>query len=307
MSAAESLVKVGLGALLGAALTAVVYEAGGKKTATAGTAAATATAHAGRAEDRATRAQDEAAGIAPQPSGEPKGPTEQAYEEANRALVQKIQELNRKLGTLEEQKTDLKGQLEGAQKELSARQPGAKPDRHEFDLDAEDWKKLAESGTIKFRIPCVRPDGWRPPDEQMQKLGLAPQDAPVIQAAYKRSYERMWSEIKPLCGAAVNSLDIAEKIGLSTCIHLVLDLSKDREAAQDAMRQTGEVRAGLRPKPGADAHPVQRLFLNLTGEMAQFEADLTKNYGPEEAHRLVYSSDLCASHSTFGGPGPKKK
>lgn len=46
-------------------------------------------------------------------------------------------------------------------------------------------------------------------------------------------------------------------------------------------------------------------FYALTGEMANFEADLAKNLGPEEAHRIAFSQDLCAGRSTFGGPGPR--
>ena len=93
-------------------------------------------------------------------------------------------------------------------------------------------------------------------------------------------------------------------------IHVIVDVArkKDRDASSEAMRQVGEIRAGKRPPPGpGDAlDPTLEAFLALTGELSEFEADLAQSFGPEEAHRLAYSDEMCAGQSTFGGPGPRK-
>ena len=75
------------------------------------------------------------------------------------------------------------------------------------------------------------------------------------------------------------------------------------------MRQVAEIRAGQRPAPvaGKEQNPVFDLFYALTGEMGAFESELAQTFGPEEAKRLAYSKEICAGHSTFGGPGPREK
>ena len=40
-------------------------------------------------------------------------------------------------------------------------------------------------------------------------------------------------------------------------------------------------------------NPVMKLFLATTGESKSFEAELAQSFGPEEAHRIVYSDELC--------------
>jgi hypothetical protein len=103
----------------------------------------------------------------------------------------------------------------------------------------------------------------------------------------------------------MGNLEVVEKIGPDTCIHLVVDQTRDKDkgATQEAMRQVGEIRAGLRPMPGPNepVHPVLKMFLALTGEMKLFEGDLAQSLGPEEAHRVAYADGMCMGHSTFGG------
>jgi hypothetical protein len=44
------------------------------------------------------------------------------------------------------------------------------------------------------------------------------------------------------------------------------------------------------------------MFLLLTSLNGQFEQDLAKTFGPDEAHRLAYSpTGMCTSNSTWGG------
>lgn len=78
------------------------------------------------------------------------------------------------------------------------------------------------------------------------------------------------------------------------------------EAVAEAMRQIGEMRAGLRPMPGPNepVHPVVRMFVATMREAQAFEADLAQELGPDDAHRVTFSEDICMSQSTFGGPWP---
>jgi hypothetical protein len=133
----------------------------------------------------------------------------------------------------------------------------------------------------------------------------------TLKDAYAKSNQRVWAQMKPLCATAAGSPEVAEKLGASTCTHLIVDVAQadDRAAANEAMRVVGEIRAGLRPMPGPEEklHPVEKLFLILTAENKSFEGDLAQSVGPAEAHRLAYADGLCASTHIFGGPGPREK
>ena len=163
---------------------------------------------------------------------------------------------------------------------------------------------------MKYRAPCLRPDGWKPSAEALDELGLAPDDADAIRAAYKRAYDRVWKTIRPLCAKAIGNSDVVDTLGPDTCTHVIVDAAhrQDGPALNEAMRQLAETRAGLRPAPapGTPEHPVFELFWALTGELGSFETDLAQTFGPEEAKRLAFAKDMCAGASTFGGPGPRK-
>lgn len=233
-------------------------------------------------------------------------------EAANGNLVAQVSEYKKRLEAIASQKTELEKKLETTEKQLeAAREGGTAPKaKHDFDLDADDWKELAKDGTIKSRTPCERKPDWQPSPEQLQKIGLAPQDAPVLKDAYKHSNERLWNAIKPICAQAIGSAEIAEKLGRDTCQHVVLDVEDRRsaEAVAEAMRQVGEIRAGMRPMPGPNEQvsPVVRMFLAVTGESQLFENELAQSFGPEEAHRITFSDGMCMGRSTWGGRGPRK-
>ena len=306
--------KIGAGVVAGALLTVGVYEgkvrvssAGQRQELEAGGSVTVGgkQAQKGGASAPAAEAEKEAAAAAASRGSD--------YEEANRNLVETIQQLNRRISDAEEKKQKLQKELEQAQVALdrAGAKHGDKPARHEFDLDQDDWKKLAETGTVKFRTPCFRKPDWQPPPEQLTSLGLAPDDAPALKEAYQKSNRRLWSTIRPLCAAALGNETAVDKIGPDTCIHLIVDMNRetDREGWAEAVRQVGEVRAGLRPEPSEEIlkNPVYKVFSAMTGESKNFEADLAQNLGPEEAHRVTFSDSLCAGRSTFGGPGPRGK
>lgn len=231
---------------------------------------------------------------------------------ANDSLAGDIASLNRRLKGLEAEKAKLQRELLGAETELARRTDGKPPrDRNEFDLDQEDWAGLAESGTIKYRVPCMKPDGWSPPADKLDALGLSPDDAESIRAAYQKSYERLWPGIEALCMQAIGKKDVVQALGPDTCTHVVMDAErrKDAKGAIEAMRQLAELRAGTRAAvdPAVAEHPVYKLFSSLTSEMPRFESDLAQSFGPAEAKRLAYAEGMCGARSTFGGPGPREK
>lgn len=233
---------------------------------------------------------------------------------ANENLVAQIGDYRQRLEAIATQKAELETKLKATEQSLASTQDGAAPrTRHDFDLDADDWAELAKTGEVKYRLPCMKESsGWTPNADQLNKLALAPSDAPAIREAYKQSYERTWNQIKPMCQQALGATpDIIEKIGLDSCTHLIHDLAvkTDETAAGEASILVGQIRAGMRPEPGPTdkVHPVTRMFLAMTGANKAFEQDLAKSFGPEEAHRLAFADGMCVSSSRWGSSGNKKK
>lgn len=227
-------------------------------------------------------------------------------DDANKNLVAQVGEYRQRLEMIAAQKSELEQKLKKSEEKLASSADGAAPrNRSEYDLDSNDWAELAKNGQIKYRMPCLRTDGWDFPADKLNKLGLAPQDATTLKDAYTRSYQRIWKEIRPLCIKALEAPpEIVDKIGPDSCVHLIydLELKKNGDATQEAHTQVAEVRAGLRPEPPADKqHVVMKMMLLLTGSNGAFEGDLAKSFGPEEAHRLAYSDDMCNSNSRWGG------
>jgi hypothetical protein len=240
---------------------------------------------------------------------------DEPFARANQNLADSVREYKDRLNKLDAEKSELQKELHDAQEKIAATHSdgSAALAKNAYDLSTDDWRELAKDGTVKYRIPCERGARWTPPPSMLDALGLAPQDGPPLRDAMLKSNRRLWSQIKPICAEAAGSPELAEKLGLNTCTHLVLDLarSKDDEGTAEAMRRVGEIRAGIRPMPGANdsVSPVERMFLVFTGEQASFQGDLAQTFGPEEAHRIAFSEGegLCASSNSFGGPGPRKK
>lgn len=225
---------------------------------------------------------------------------------ANQNLVAQVGEYRQRLEAIAAQKSELEQKLKQTEEKLASADGSAPKAKGEFDLSQEDWAEMAKNGKIAFRIPCDMKNGWTPSAEKLQKLGLAPQDGQTIKEAYARNAKRVWSQIGPICTSALGgNAALAEKLGATSCQHLIYDveLSLDEDAAREAMTQVAEIRAGQRPEPGPNekAHPVLRMFLALTGANKAFEADLAQSFGPEEAHRLAHSSDMCNSDNRWGG------
>lgn len=82
----------------------------------------------------------------------------------------------------------------------------------------------------------------------------------------------------------------------------------DADAAAEAQTQAAEIRAGLRAEPGPNEkmNPVLKMSFLLTGANKAFDGELAKSFGPEEAHRLALSDDMCKSTHRWGG-GKKRE
>ena len=243
---------------------------------------------------------------------EAKGGADEPLLTANQRLAHQVGEYRSRLEAVAAEKSSLEDKLKKTEADLTASLDGDAPrSKSSFDLSPEDWKQLAREGTMKFRLPCTRPEGpWEPTPETMRTLGLAPQDAAALKTAYAHSAQRMWDFVKPLCVSVVGTPELAEKIGADMCMHLVLDNDKSsgKDTQTESAKAVAEMRAGLRPLPGPNdaVNPATRVYLNATDAVKGFEAELAQSLGPEEAHRLAYSDELCFSSSVFRS-GPKKK
>jgi ferric-dicitrate binding protein FerR (iron transport regulator) len=231
---------------------------------------------------------------------------------ANANLADSVKSYKDRLAAIESEKQKLAKDLAEAQKKLAlANVDGQVPKaKSQWDVTQDEWSELAKDGTVKYRVPCIRPKDWTPKPDTLTGMGLTPNDGAAVKSAFAQSNQRLWSVVKPLCAQAIGSAEVAEKVGPSTCVHLIMDVTQDKDGAgyDEAMRQVGEIRAGQRPMPapGDAMNPVERMMLAMTGETKSFESDLAQSFGPDDAHRIAYGENGCWQASTFGGPGPRK-
>jgi hypothetical protein len=170
--------------------------------------------------------------------------------------------------------------------------------RDEFELTSADWKELSATGRVKYRMPCMlEHEGSWPSQQALDDLGLGPDDAEILSAALRRSRERIWSTVRPLCLEVVKEESLVDLLGAGTCRRIVeRAFSKaDAAAAFRARQLVGEVHAGLQPlpEPGLPAHPIFVMLMAATLEGRQFEEDLSETFGPEEAAR-IWKNMPCA-------------
>lgn len=192
------------------------------------------------------------------------------------------------------EKRELEAELHTLETELQ-RVSGlpATGDPRDFDLSPEDWKELAAEGRVKYRVPCLLPaeGSYTVPPNELDALGLSPDDGRALNEAHRRSNARVWSTVRPLCLQAVGSPEVVELLGPSKCIDVIdkAAVKADFMATADARRMVAEVHAGLRPPPkeGEPQHPVFASLMAMTSESERFQADLAESFGPEEAKRIA--------------------
>jgi len=208
-----------------------------------------------------------------------------------------------RLVALEAEKQDIEQRLREAEQALAAHSASPLSPASEWDLGPDDWKKLAAEGVVKYQLPCRLPDAVGGSTNPFEGLALSPDDTSTLRGAYQRSNARVWTVVRDLCADATGSVDAAERLGTYTCTHVVLvqATERDRASVNDAMKKVAEIRAGERPMPALGAEDaVVRLFLAVTGEMAEFEGDLAQSLGPREAHRVAYAEGACVSRDMWG-------
>jgi ferric-dicitrate binding protein FerR (iron transport regulator) len=259
-------------------------------------------AEAGPSGVRRVGGPDDPAQAAAKASGS-ESESEQALTQANANLADTVRDYRRKLEAIEAQKKKLEKQLAEAQAQLS----DGGPSKSEFDLSQEDWKELAKNGEVRMRVPCLGSKGdFSQTPTTLNKLGLAPQDGPLIQAAYQKSYQRTWGVIEPLCSKALGGADVS-KIGQQACASILMDQAKAQDTARynEDVREVAEILAGTRqaPAPGQPVDPILQAYLTLAREPQNIQSDLAQSIGPDDAKRLIFSEQGCWWNSSHGvGP-----
>jgi len=267
-----------------------------------------AVSHAGQSVDLAAgqSAQASAEGVervggtaALQGTGSPED--EQAWTTANANLADNVRTYRRKLDSLEEEKKKLEKELARAQATLA----DAGPQKSEYDLSADDWKLLAKEGDVRMRVPCAgKTNDFMPSATTLNKLGLAPQDASIIQQALQASNARSWAVVQPLCSQALGGVDV-QRLGIQACVSILQQLASQQNTYDEAVRQVAEIRAGMRAAPGPNDNvpPIERAYLALSSESQNIVSDLSQSLGPEDARRVVFADEGCWWNSEHGvGP-----
>jgi hypothetical protein len=208
--------------------------------------------------------------------------------------------VNGKLEAAQREKRELEAQLRGVKEELAQSAESAAVAAHdEFDLDRDDWKKLAAEGRIKYRIPCFLPPEYTIPQAELDNLGLSPDDGKTLTEAHRRSNARIWATVRPLCMKAVDDASVVDLLGTMSCLRIIEQKAAalDHLAIGNAKRQVAEVQAGVRPTPkaGEPRSPLFDAYLALSSEGQLFEQDLTERFGPEEGKRIAQSLSCSAS------------
>jgi hypothetical protein len=156
--------------------------------------------------------------------------------EANARLVAQVAECDRRLVEL--------GQPPVPTSQIDAEAPSSDEPRGRRDRDGgrrgprgeptkEDWERMAESATLRVRMPCVRDTPWKPNEATLDRLGLSPDDGETIRAAYAESNKRMLAEVRPLCGKVLGSPDVLDKVGADTCIDAILNAGRRQSPEAD--------------------------------------------------------------------------
>ncbi len=212
----------------------------------------------------------------------------------------------KELAKLKQEHVALKEALKASNEKMAELETaaGLTRDRHQFDLNQEDWRKLGEAGALMLRLPCASEESARVDDEALDRLGLAPDDRPAIAEAYRHSRERQWAALGSACATALGgSIEKARERGLQSCKHLVIQHGQDQgNKTLDSVRRVASFRAGDSEAPPKDSgNPLDSVMLALTREAGLFEAELAEALGPAEAHRVMFTQDgLCFVESTFG-------
>jgi hypothetical protein len=241
--------------------------------------------------------------VTPEPAAASGTDGERELTAANANLADTVREYRRKLEAIEAQKKKLEKELAEAQLKLT----DGGPMKSEYELTKQDWKDLAKEGELRMRVPCSGPrNDFSYTPENLNKLGLAPQDAPIVQQAFQKSNARTWGTVQPLCSQALNGADVS-KIGLQACMSVLGEMTRQQSNAtyNEDVREVTEIMAGMRPAPapGSGADPLLQAYLAMASETQNIESDLSASLGPDDARRVVFGDTGCWWNSSHGvGP-----
>ncbi|HEY8078784.1 MAG TPA: hypothetical protein VIF62_31850 [Labilithrix sp.] len=235
------------------------------------------------------------AAVLPEPSAHgPEG--EDALRRANENLTTSLQQCDRKLDELRSAATP----APSAARNEDAPDAGRGNRRTRGEPTQDDWERMAQLGSVRVRIPCVRDTPWTPTARAVERLGLAPTDSEAIKEAYAHSNQRVADVVRPLCAQVLGGSEVADKVGTSACMDAITNAARKGGAdqAKDALVRTAEVQAGKR-QPAPDASALEKLTTALAREGKSFENDLAQKLGPDEAKRIAWSNELCTDRRTF--------
>jgi hypothetical protein len=220
--------------------------------------------------------------------------------EANANLVESLESADKTIAQLREQLASSPSPAPSARNEPRDEDAGRLRRRGRGEPTAEDWERMAQVGTVRVRVPCVRDKPWTPSQGTLDRLGLAPSDAATIRDAYAASNKRMADQIRPLCAKALGSAEAADRIGTKACSDAILSGAKrtDPDGTQKSLVHVAEMNAGKAdPTPTSDSG-VEQLLMAMTKESKTFESDLASKLGPEEAKRLAWAPEMCSDRTT---------
>jgi hypothetical protein len=220
---------------------------------------------------------------------------------ANANLVESLHNADKTIAQLREQlATSPSATPQKPDERQEERDAGRGRRRGRGEPTTEDWERMAQVGTVRVRVPCMRDKPWTPNARVLDRLGLAPQDATTIRDAYEHSNKRMAEQIKPLCVKALGSAEAADRVGPKACSDAILAGAKrtDPEGTQKSLVRVAEINAGKPVKPTTDSPAAEQLLLAMTKESKAFEADLAAKLGPEEAKRLAWAPEMCSDRTT---------
>ena len=222
---------------------------------------------------------------------------------ANENLTDALQVCDHKLAELRaSDRASPRASASAAEHAPEERDAGRARRRERGEPSKDDWERMAQLGTVRARIPCIRDKPYEPSARTLDRLGLSPGDDKTLKEAYAASNKRVTEQLRPLCAKVLGS-DLFDKIGASGCMDAIQNSARkgDAEAMKKSLTSAAEVQAGKRaaPKPTDEVAPVERLALLLADENRAFEKDLAAKLGPDEAKRLAWAPELCAERRTL--------
>jgi hypothetical protein len=252
--------------------------------------------------DGSGRQNSEVAGAMADPAPSAGGSIDPAMV-ANANLAESLHQCSESLAALMGDKARLEQQLDAEHTSEADASRSARARRMaRRDPSQSDWKQLASTGTIRYVLPCA---SFNPTPEVLDRLGLAQTDVPAIRSAFVAAREAAWSQIRPLCAAALGGP--ADGVGLDSCAQVILDAERKTSPADadTAMRAVGAVRAGLADLSTLPANdPVGAALLVFTGIAKDAESQLASVLGPDNARAAVFGDASCCRLSEFTTSGP---